>query len=153
ASRLTEEPAVRVLLLEAGAGRPADVSPQLQEIVDNPSVWFMTLGSGIDWKYRSVAQPGLNGRSTFEPRGRVLGGSSNLYIMMHIRGAPEDFDRWAAGGCPGWSYKEMVPYFERLEVPEGRSDPPAVGIAVADASRHTPNPTSAAFIEACKELG
>jgi choline dehydrogenase len=152
ASRLTEDPGVRVLLLETGPAKPADLSPQLQEIIDNPSTWFMALGSEIDWKFRSTAQPGLNNRSTSEPRGRALGGSSNLYIMMHIRGAPEDFDRWAAGGCPGWSYQDMVPYFARAEITEDRTNPPAVGIAVADASRHEPNPTSLLFIEACKEL-
>lgn len=153
ASRLSEDPSVRVLLLEAGPARPADLSPQLQHDVDDPSVWFRTLGSGIDWKYRSIPQAGLNGRPTAEPRGRALGGTSNLYALMHVRGAPEDFDRWAAGGCPGWSYREVLPYFERLEVADGAPDRPAVGIAVADAGAHGPNPTSAAFIEACKELG
>jgi len=153
ANRLSEDGDIRVLLLEAGPGRPADVAPALQEIVDDPSRWYMALGSGIDWKHRSIAQPGLGGRSTFEPRGRVLGGSSNLYIMMHVRGAPEDFDRWADDGCEGWSYRDLLPYFQKLEVPEDAPNPPPTGICVAWAARHRPNPTSVAFLEACKELG
>src|SRR4051812_43090945 len=97
ANRLTENPQVSVLALEAGG---ADVP----ENVHNASVWYTLLGSPIDWGYTSTPQPGLNGRSTYEPRGKLIGGSSNLYIMMHIRGHPSDYDNWAYNGCPGWSF-------------------------------------------------
>ena len=108
AARLSENPHVKVLMLEAGA-------PAKPVFVDNPSLWFMLLGSGIDWGYQSVSQPGLNGRKTYEPRGKRPGGSSNMYIMMHIRGHRSDYDTWAYNGAPGWSYDEVLPYFKKQE--------------------------------------
>lgn len=81
ARRLAEQKAAKVLVLEAGGTEiPANSI--------NPSVWFMLLGSNIDWGYFSTPQPGLNGRRTYEPRGKVIGGTGQLYIMMHIRGHP-----------------------------------------------------------------
>ncbi|HEY7591194.1 MAG TPA: GMC family oxidoreductase N-terminal domain-containing protein [Candidatus Limnocylindrales bacterium] len=149
ANRLTEDPAARVLLLEAGA---PDVPPN----VDDASRWYTLLGSEIDWKYFSEPQPGLDGRKTFEPRGKLPGGTSNLYIMMHIRGHPSDYAGWVAAGCPGWSYEECLPWFQRLEDQEDDTSPWAGKggpIPVTNAGRHGPNPTSAAFIDACRELG
>src|SRR5690242_6700728 len=108
ASRLTENPSVSVLALEAGG-------PDVPDAVHNPSIWYTLLGSEIDWGYLSTPQRALNGRPTYEPRGKLPGGSSNLYIMMHIRGNPSDFDNWAYNGCPGWTYEECIPYFQKLE--------------------------------------
>jgi len=149
ANRLSEDPSVQVLALEAG-GR--DIPPN----VANPSLWYTLLGSSVDWGYTSVPQAGLDGRITHEPRGKIPGGSSNLYIMMHIRGHPSDYDNWAYNGCPGWRYQEILPYFQRLEHQEdvtnswaGNAGP----LYVANAKLHEPNPTSAAFIDACRELG
>lgn len=156
ASRLSEDPSRRVLLLEAGPGRASEAAPGLNEIVDDPSRWFLLLGSAVDWKYQSVPQPALGGRRVHEPRGKLLGGSSNLHLMMHIRGAPEDFDGWAENGCPGWSYRDVLPFLQRVEDQEDETSPVAGHggpMAVANARLHDPNPTSAAFIEACKELG
>ncbi|WP_432000146.1 GMC family oxidoreductase [Streptomyces sioyaensis] len=135
ANRLTEEPDVRVLLLEAGTGR-------IPREVDDPTAWLRLLGSRIDWRYRSTPQPGLNGRVTREPRGRAVGGSSNLYLMMHVRGHPSDFDNWAYQGAAGWSFEDVRPYFERLE-----AQPPT------SAADNDPNPASRAFLDACAELG
>ena len=149
AARLSENPDVQVLLLEAGG---AEVPPN----VHVPALWYTLLGSDVDWKYQSVPQPGLGDRSTFEPRGKIPGGSSNLYIMMHIRGHPYDYDNWAYNGCPGWTYQDCLPYFQRLEDQEDDTSPWAGKggpLHVANASLHGPNPTSAAFIEACVELG
>src|SRR5260370_21955794 len=96
ASRLTADPGTSVLVLEAGPGDiPAEVS--------QPSAWFRLLGSDADWGYESVPQPGLGGRGTREPRGRGPRGTRNLYIMMHVRGHPADFDDWAYRGAAGWS--------------------------------------------------
>ncbi|MEU8693798.1 GMC oxidoreductase [Streptomyces sp. NPDC048665] len=135
ANRLTEDPDVRVLVLEAGASRiPAEV--------DDPTAWHRLLDGRIDWKHRSVPQPGLNGRITHEPRGRAPGGSSNLYLMMHVWGHPSDYDNWAHQGAAGWSYREVRPYFERL------ATRPA-----ADAGQGGPNPASEAFLDACAERG
>ncbi|MFE3648252.1 GMC family oxidoreductase [Streptomyces sp. NPDC059152] len=135
AARLTEDPDIRVLLLEAGTGR-------IPWEVDDPTAWLRLLGGRIDWRYRSTPQPGLGGRVTREPRGRAVGGSSNLYLMMHVRGHPSDFDNWAYQGAAGWSYQDVRPYFERLEGPSPSS-----------AAHHDPNPASRAFLDACAELG
>jgi choline dehydrogenase len=108
ANRLTENPEVKVLALEAG-------SPEIPPNVSNPSAWPTLLGSEVDWNYTSVPQPGLDGRITREPRGKIPGGSSNLHVMMHIRGHQSDYDNWAYNGCPGWSYQDILPYFQKLE--------------------------------------
>jgi choline dehydrogenase len=149
ANRLTEDGDTEVLLLEAGGAR---IPPE----VDVPAAWFQLLGSPIDWGYQSIPQPGLADRVTREPRGRALGGSSNLYIMMHVRGHPSDFDNWAYQGAAGWSYDEVLPYFTRLESPEDRTGPTAERPGpqrVTNAGRHDPNPASRAFIDACTSLG
>ncbi len=149
ANRLSEDPGTQVLALEAGG-------PEVPPNVSNPSLWYTLLGSSVDWGYQSVPQPGLDGRSTYEPRGKIPGGSSNLYIMMHIRGHPSDYDNWAYNGCPGWGYQDVLPYFQKLENQEDETSPWAGHggpLQVANASLHDPNPTSAAFIEACAELG
>ncbi|RKH59287.1 GMC family oxidoreductase [Corallococcus llansteffanensis] len=136
ASRLSEDPGLQVLLLEAGGD-------QIPEDVTRPSAWPRLIGSPIDWGYTSVPQAALGGREIHEPRGRLIGGSSNLYIMMHVRGHPSDYDRWAQQGCHGWAYQDVLPYFQKLE----RQLP------VTNAKHHGPNPTSQAFLEACQELG
>jgi choline dehydrogenase len=152
-NRLSENPDVKVLTLEAGpADRPAD----LAENISNPSIWYTLLGSKVDWGYQSVPQPGLGGRVTYEPRGKIPGGSSNLYIMMHIRGHASDYDNWAYNGCPGWSYQDILPYLQKLEDQEDDTNPTGGKggpIPVQNAKLHNPNPTSEAFLEACRELG
>ncbi len=149
ANRLSEDPATRVLLLEAGG---PDVPPN----VHDASIWFTLLGSDVDWKYFSEPQSGLDGRKTFEPRGKLPGGSSDFYIMMHIRGHPSDYDGWAAGGATGWSYQDVLPYFQKLENQEDNTSPWAGHdgpLPLTNAGLHDPNPTSRAFIDACLELG
>ncbi len=151
ANRLSENPNVRVLLLEAG-------SDQLPDVVHTPQTWFMLLGpqNPWDWGYISPPQEALGNRPIYEPRGKFLGGSSNYYIMMHIRGHPSDFDNWAYNGAPGWSYQDMLPYFQKLEDQDDDTNPTAGHggmIAVNNAKNNGPNPTSACFIEACVELG
>ncbi len=149
ANRLSASPDTSVLVLEAGS---RDLPPE----VEDPAAWFRLLGSHIDWGYESVPQPGLDGRVTREPRGRGPGGSSNLYIMMHIRGHPADFDNWAYQGAAGWAYRDVQPYFERIEDPEDGTGP-STGTAapqrITNAARHDPNPASRSFIDACAELG
>ena len=149
ASRLSENPDVSVLAIEAGG-------TDFPQNVHDAGRWYTVQGTDIDWQYTSVPQPGLDGRSTNEPRGKAPGGSSNLYIMMHIRGHRADYDDWAYSGCPGWSYDECVPFFQRLEDQDDDTNPTAGKggpIPVYNAKLHDPNPTSAAFIEACRELG
>lgn len=150
ANRLSEISNVEVLVIEAGGGQD-----KITENVWNPSVWYTLLGSDLDWGYKSVPQPGLNGRSTNEPRGKLIGGSSNLYIMMHIRGHKSDFDNWAYNGALGWSFEEVLPYFQKLEDQEDKTSE-LVGqggpLHVNNAKSHEPNPTSQAFIDACLAL-
>lgn len=153
ARRLSEHPSVRVLVLEAGG---TEAPPNVAKNVANPSLWYTLFGTDIDWGYSSVPQPGLNGRTTYEPRGKLVGGSSNLYIMMHIRGHQSDYDHWAYQGCPGWSYQDVLPYFQKLEHQEDATSPWAGTngpLSVINARLHEPNPTSAAFIAAGQELG
>jgi choline dehydrogenase len=149
AHRLSADPDTKVLVLEAGGNRiPANV--------DIAPLWFTLLGSPVDWGYQSVPQRGLGGRSTYEPRGKIPGGSSNLYIMMHVRGHASDFDAWAYQGAAGWSYQDLLPYFRRMEDQE---DPTGPGSGtggpqiVTNAGAHDPNPLSETFIQACTELG
>jgi choline dehydrogenase len=135
ANRLSADPSTRVLVLEAGYGRiPAEV--------DDSRTWFRLLGGQVDWGYQSVPQSGLDGRQTYEPRGKAPGGSSNLYIMMHVRGHPSDFDNWAYQGAAGWSYRDLEPYFDHLEHTQ-----------VTTNAGKDPNPASQAFLDACVELG
>src|SRR4051812_27548264 len=149
AARLSEVSDVSVLALEAG-GEP------YPENVSNAQLWYTLFGTSIDWGYLSVPQKGLNGRPTYEPRGKMPGGSSNLYIMMHIRGHASDYDNWAYNGCPGWSFDECLSYFQKLEDQEDDTNPTGGKggpIHLSNASLHEPNPTSQAFVDACLELG
>ncbi|HEV7827757.1 MAG TPA: GMC family oxidoreductase N-terminal domain-containing protein [Pseudonocardiaceae bacterium] len=149
ARRLTENQETRVLVLEAGGD-------WIPATVDAAPLWPALLGSDVDWGYQTVPQPGLGGRVIHEPRGKMPGGSSSMYIMMHTRGHPSDFDNWAYQGAAGWSYKDLLPYFKKLERQEDPSDSwtgtdgPQV---VTNAGRHDPNPLSRTFIDACVELG
>ena len=149
ANRLSEQPDAKVLVLEAGG---TDIPPN----ADDPSQWFTLLGSSIDWGYSSTPQPGLNGRVTYEPRGKIIGGTSQLYIMMHIRGHANDFDGWAYNGSPGWSYEDVLPYFKKLEDQEDHTSN-LVGeggpLSVINAKNHQHHPLTNNFLEACAELG
>jgi len=109
ANRLSAYPGVRVLLVEAGG---PDRSPWLHI----PVGYFRTMHNpAFDWCYRTEADPGLGGRSLAWPRGRVLGGSSALNGLLHVRGQRQDYDRWAQMGNPGWSWAKVGPVFAELE--------------------------------------
>lgn len=153
AHRLSENPAVRVLVLEAGNSQ---IPPDIENRIQTPAAWPTLLGSEVDWSYRSVPQAALSGREIYEPRGKLPGGTSNLYVLMHIRGHASDYDGWEALGCTGWNYQSVLPYFRKLEDQEDDTGP-WIGkggpIALLNAGLHDPNPTSRAFIEACRELG
>lgn len=149
ANRLSEERDAKILVLEAGG-------TDIPDNAKNPSVWYTLLGSAIDWGYMSTPQPGLNGRVTYEPRGKVIGGTSQLYIMMHIRGHANDFDGWAYNGAPGWSYQDVLPYFKKLENQEDHtSDLVGEGgpLSVINAKNHQHHPMTSHFLDACAELG
>ncbi|MBX3538138.1 MAG: GMC family oxidoreductase N-terminal domain-containing protein [Chelatococcus sp.] len=109
ASRLSEDPNVSVLLLEAG---PADRNPWLHV----PSGFFKTINNPrYDWRYQTEPEPGLKGRRVAWPRGRVLGGSSAINGLIYIRGQADDFNDWAQRGNPGWSWSDVLPAFKAVE--------------------------------------
>ncbi|WP_336695472.1 choline dehydrogenase [Delftia acidovorans] len=109
AARLSEDPATRVLLLEAG---PPDRSPWIHL----PIGYGKTMWSPVyNWKFETDPDPNMNGRRIYWPRGRTLGGSSSINGLIYVRGQREDYDHWAALGNAGWSYEEVLPYFVKSE--------------------------------------
>jgi choline dehydrogenase len=109
AARLTEDPAVRVLLLEAGGG--AD-----HWLIRMPLGFLKALRQPrYTWPYWTEPEPQLNDRKLILPRGRLLGGSSSINGMVFMRGHSADFDRWVQMGCQGWSYADVLPYFRKME--------------------------------------
>lgn len=108
ANRLSESPTNRVLLLEAGG---VDSAPAIHSMGGFVSLW----GGEFDWKLTTEKQVGLNGREIMINQGKVLGGSTCINAMMHVRGNRRDFDLWAMQGCDGWSYNDVLPYFKKLE--------------------------------------
>lgn len=111
AARLSEDPACRVALLEAGE-RPPDI--ELMPV----ACASMQLNPATDWMYTAdpgKAGLGLRGRRMPVPRGKMLGGSSGINYMVYVRGHPGDFDSWSEGGATGWSYAEVLPYFRKSE--------------------------------------
>jgi choline dehydrogenase len=109
AARLAEDKQNSVLLLEAG---PSD---QHMYIRMPAALGFPLMNDRFNWYYHSEPEPHLNGRSIYEARGRVLGGSSSINGMNWVRGNPWDYDNWASLGAKGWSYAECLPYFKKAE--------------------------------------
>jgi len=148
AARLTEDPSVTVTLLEAGG-------PPKRKEVNIPAAFSALFTTELDWNLHTVPQPRLDGRSLFWPRGRALGGSSVMNAQMWVRGHRADYDAWAAAGCEGWGYDEVLPAFQRSEcrAPDdgdgahGRSGP----LHIQDL--RDPNPATLAYLDACAELG
>lgn len=144
AARLTEDPDVTVCLIEAG---PTD---------DVDSIRIPAWGGKLcrtryDWDYDSHDEPQLNGRRLYLPRGRVLGGTSAMNGMVHIRGHRTDFDDW---NQPGWTYPELLPYFLRCEDNErGASRFHGVGGPLPVSENRSRNPMSTAFVQAAIEAG
>src|SRR6476659_8736466 len=107
ANRLTEDPSVRVLLLEAG---PHDTL----ETIQVPALFSALFGTEVDWNYQIEQQANYHGSTTF-PRGKTLGGSSSINLMVYIRGHRTDFDGWSERGNAGWDYDGVLPYFVKAE--------------------------------------
>jgi choline dehydrogenase-like flavoprotein len=108
ANRLSEDPSVRVLLLEAG-GR--DRSPKIKI----PAAFAEQFHSKLDWDYATEPEPHVDGRSLYVPRGKSLGGSSSMNAMLYVRGRPLDYDSWEAQGASGWGFRDVLPYFVKSE--------------------------------------
>ena len=147
AARLSEESDLTVALIEAG-GPAAD--PRIAE----PAQWPALQGSAIDWAYRTVPQPHTAGRVHEWARGKVIGGSTALNAMAHVRGHPADFDAWVGDGCEGWGYADLMPYFLRSEhYAPGASDYHAVGGPLHLIRPSDPHPVTLAYMAAGTEIG
>jgi choline dehydrogenase-like flavoprotein len=107
ANRLSEDPHIQVLVLEAGKDLSADPG------VNIPAFWTSLLGSDADWQYKSVSQQNLESRSVRHPQGKVLGGSSAINGQAFIAPSQVEFDAWAKLGNPGWDWASLVPSFKR----------------------------------------
>lgn len=147
AGRLSENPALRVWLIEAGE------EPDDPRIAD-PAAWPALQGSAVDWAFNTEPQPGMGGRRHPWPRGRAVGGTSVINAMGHMRGHPADFDAWHAAGATGWTWQALRPYFIRSEcspfAPEagyGGSGPIRLSQPAA------PHPLTEAHRRAGRELG
>ncbi len=155
AARLSEDPACRVALLEAG-GRPPEA--ELMPV----ACASLQLDPATDWMYTGdpgKAGRGLHGRRMAVPRGKMLGGSSAINYMVYVRGHPGDYDNWAARGANGWSYEDVLPYFRKIEdftasneiavdsEAHGRGGPVSVGV------RSPVIPAARAFVDAAAKAG
>ncbi|MBM3567735.1 MAG: glucose-methanol-choline oxidoreductase [Alphaproteobacteria bacterium] len=147
ASRLSEDPKLRVALVEAG-GRDDSV------LIHAPFGVVAMIPTRINnWRFETVPQRGLNGRKGLQPRGKTLGGSSSINAMIYIRGHRWDYDHWAGLGNPGWSYDEVLPFFRksernaRLAGPYHGQDGP---LSVSEL--RSPNPLGQVFLDAARSL-
>ena len=148
AARLSEDPSVRVLLLEAG--------PEDRDIwIHVPAGYARLFASGrYDCKFATEPEPALEGRRVNWPRGRVLGGSGSVNGLVFLRGSPHDYDRWAQAGARGWSHADVLPYFRRMEDwagPPGETRGQGGPLPVSQVRRLSAG--AAAFVESCAALG
>jgi choline dehydrogenase-like flavoprotein len=147
ASRLGEDPDVEVAVVEAG---PPDTDPEIHM----PYAFGALLKSRVDWDLVTEPEPGLDGRHTYLPRGKVLGGSSSLNAMIYVRGNRADYDEWAALGLEGWGYDHVLPYFKRAEDNErGESTYHGVGGPLTVSDGRSMQPLVDAAIEAGVQAG
>jgi choline dehydrogenase-like flavoprotein len=148
AARLSEDPQVRVALLEAGP-------PDSSVLIHCPAGLAVLAQNGqANWAFETVPQAGLNGRRGYQPRGKVLGGSSSVNAMVYIRGQRGDYDHWAAQGNPGWGYDDVLPYFKRAEHNERGADAwHGSGGPLNVMDLRCPNRFGPVFVEAARQAG
>jgi len=147
ADRLSADGRSRVLVLEAGGS--------------DDRFWIKTpIGYGrtfadatVNWKYQTLPSAGLNGRTMYWPRGRVLGGSSSINALVYCRGMPQDFDDWRAQGNPGWGWDDVLPYFEKSERKIDADGRPTTdgALDIKDVTRLL-HPTRDNWLQAAREL-
>lgn len=147
ASRLSEDPAVKVCLLEAGG-------PDKSILIHAPIGTAVMLPRKINnWAFETVKQPGLNNRKGYQPRGKTLGGSSSINAMLYVRGNKWDYDHWASLGNTGWSYDDVLPYFKKSENNErGGDDFHGIGGPLNVAELRSKKKIGQIFMDAAAEL-
>ena len=144
AARLTEDPDVSVLLLEAGP-------PDAKQDIHVPLGYLKLAGTDVDWGYHSAPEPHCDYRRLPLPRGKVLGGSSSVNAMVYIRGNRRDYDAW---GTPGWTWADLLPYFLKAEDNErGASAWHGAGGPLAVSEQRSGNRIPPAWVEAAVEAG
>jgi choline dehydrogenase len=148
ANRLSADPATKVLLVEAG---PKDTGWKIHM----PAALAYPLANDkFNWAYHSEPEPGMDGRSMYCPRGRVIGGSSSINGMVYIRGHARDYDRWAQMGLTGWSYAGCLPYFRKAQTHELGADDYRGGDGPLHVSAgRMDNPLFKAWLEAGVQAG
>ena len=147
ANRLSADPSVDVLLVEAG-GR--DRSPK----ISIPAAFPEQFHTKLDWDYWTEPEPSVDGRSLFIPRGKVLGGSSSMNAMLYVRGRPLDYDGWEAQGAPGWGYRDVLPYFKKSEDnSRGASEWHGTGGPLRVNEQRSPRPLNRRLIAATEAVG
>ncbi|MBV7316565.1 GMC family oxidoreductase [Shewanella sp. NIFS-20-20] len=149
ASRLSEQSHIEVCLLEAG-------KKDTSQLIHIPAgvIGLMNPRHPANWAFETVPQAGLNGRKGFQPRGKVLGGSSSINAMMYCRGHRWDYDHWAELGNPGWSYADVLPYFIKSENNERIKDTyHGQGGPLNVAELRKPSALTERFIRAAEQIG
>ena len=144
AARLSEDPEVSVLLLEAGP-------PDANENIHVPLGYLQLARTAVDWDFATAPEPNCNGRRISLPRGKVLGGSSSINAMVYIRGNRRDYDEW---GASGWGWDDLFPYFLKAEDNErGASEWHAIGGPLPVSDQRSGNAIPPAFVDAAAEAG
>jgi choline dehydrogenase len=147
ANRLSANPTCSVLLIEAGA---KDTASEIKI----PAAFSKLFKSKVDWAYHTIAQPHMNNRQMFQPRGKVWGGCSSINAMIYIRGHQADFDEWEKLGNKGWSYREVLPYFLKSEKNAVFSSPYHSQHGSLHVQNHrSRHPLSEAFVSAATQAG
>ena len=146
ASRLSETDDVTVLLLEAG---PTDRNPNIHR----PGGLFKLFGGDLTWNYRTTPQRHAGNREMLFLQGRVLGGGSSVNGQVFTRGCPQDFDRWAGEGCPGWSFDDVLPFFRKSEDNDILADGYHGVGGPQGVSTMAPDALTRVFVQACQEAG
>jgi len=148
AARLSEDPSLEVILLEAGAKQPSFLN-------DIPAMTLRLIGRrNTDWLHRGEPDPSANGRTLVWHAGKMLGGSSAINGTVYIRGLKRDYDDWAAAGCAGRAWDDVTPYFRRAERFESdRQGSMGTSGSLSVSLPQDPHILSQAFVEACAEVG
>ncbi len=149
ANRLSENGKYEVLLIEAGG---EDKSPWIHMPIGYGKTFY---DAKVNWKYQTETIDAINGRSSYWPRGKVLGGSSSINAMVFIRGQAKDYEDWKAAGNPGWGWDDVLPYFKKLEnnlagEDDWRATDGPITVNQTDSQMH---PSNQYFIEAAQSLG